>query len=130
MGIITLIVFCWTLTFLHTRGAPVVLNLHVVNSEGTGIENANVYMRNASGLQVNVATNSTGYIAEQTFDSGNYTLTIRGGGYTTYNHTYSWTDSYSLIVAMAPSEDEGPGIIPIALGFVGLVVFLAYAYYK
>jgi len=100
-------------------------DLQVITSDGVGIENANVRLYNASDL-FSVNTNSTGQIAQQTFDSGNYTLTILRTGYLLYNHTYSWTTSVNLVVALTTdTELAGFGILPVLLGFMGLVVILA-----
>jgi len=101
-------------------------DLQVITSDGVGIQNANVRFYNASGDLFSVNTNSTGQIAQQTFDSGNYTLTIMRTGYTLYNHTYSWTTSVNLVVALTlETELAGLGVLPIFLGFMGLVVILA-----
>jgi len=101
-------------------------DLRVILSEGVGIENANVRLYNSSGDLFSVNTNSTGYIAQQIFDSGNYTLTILRTGFTVYNHTYSWTADVELIVALTlDTELAGMGILPLFLGFMALVVILA-----
>jgi len=100
-------------------------DLQVITSDGVGIQNANVRLYNASDL-FSENTNSTGQITQQTFDSGNYTLTIMRTGYTLYNHTYSWTTSVNLVVALTTdTELAGLGILPVLLGFMGLVVILA-----
>ena len=100
-------------------------DLQVITSDGVGIENANVRLYNASDL-FSVNTNSTGQIVQQIFDSGNYTLTILRTGYLLYNHTYSWTTSVNLVVALTTdTELAGFGILPVLLGFMGLVVILA-----
>jgi len=101
-------------------------DLQVITSDGVGIQNANVRLYNSSGDLFSVNTNSTGQITQQTFDSGNYTLTILREGYTTYNHTYSWTTDVELIVALTvDAELAGMGILPLLLGFMGLVVLMA-----
>ena len=100
-------------------------DLQVITSDGVGIENANVRLYNASDL-FSENTNSTGQITQQTFDSGNYTLTILRTGYLLYNHTYSWEADVSLIVALTlDTQLAGMGILPLLLGFMGLVVILA-----
>jgi len=80
-------------------------DLQVITNDGTGIENVNVRLYNASGDVFNVNTNSSGQIAQQTYDSGDYTLIITRDGYITYSHTYQFLSNLNWVLKLFTIEE-------------------------
>jgi len=80
-------------------------DLRVVNSSGLGIEDCTVTLTNTTDTIFSVDTNSTGFIAQQSVDSGNYTLTITKDGYITYEHDYEINANIYWIIKLFTIEE-------------------------
>lgn len=102
-------------------GEPWEIDIQVVNSSGLGIEDATVTLVNATDTIFSVSTDSNGDIAQQSVNSGNYTLAVTKDGYLTDEHDYEITIDENWVIRLFEIGDlntsgSGANVIILLVG--------------
>jgi hypothetical protein len=131
----------YTITVLNMNGSSLVMvwgagtvghtfDLRVIMLNGSGIDGVTVLCENATTTAFNVQTNSTGYIAQQTIESDNYTFTLTRLGYITVEFESEITNNTDWVIYMLTHEEGTVITNNMRLEFFGfLMIAIGSLYY-